>query len=123
MIAHNVFLCLLVVYIITAFFLNLFTCVPALSQYGLIRYGALASAPKCMDANAIGISLSIIHIAFDFMLLSVPLIVLWKIKMSVAKKARIGFLFSVGAISCIGSVMRQFSQFHYSADLTCLSFL
>ena len=119
MIAHNVFLSLLVVYIFTALFLNIFTCLPALSQFSLITYGSLPTAPKCMNKNAVGIALSIIHIAFDFALLSVPLIVLWKIKMSAMKKLRIGFLFSIGAISCVGSVMRQLTQYHTSADLTC----
>ena len=72
-----------------------------------------------MNGNSVGIALSVVHIALDFALLSVPLIVLWKIKMSTAKKLRIGFLFSVGAVSCIGSVMRQLTQYHRSADFTC----
>ena len=74
-----------------------------------------------MNGNTVGIALSIVHIAFDFVLLSVPLIVLWKIKMSAAKKLRVSFLFSVGAISCVGSVMRQIAQYRVFADTTCQS--
>ena len=121
MIAHNIFLCLLLIYMVIALLLNIFTCTPALSQFSLITYGALANVPRCMNGNTVGIALSIVHIAFDFVLLSVPLIVLWKIKMSAAKKLRVSFLFSVGAISCVGSVMRQIAQYRVFADTTCQS--
>ncbi|KAL8790584.1 MAG: hypothetical protein Q9195_006264 [Heterodermia aff. obscurata] len=91
---------------------------PRLVAAILITYGALPAVPRCMNGNTVGIALSIVHIAFDFVLLSVPLIVLWKIKMSATKKLRVSFLFSIGAISCIGSVMRQIAQYRVFADTT-----
>ena len=119
MIGHNVFLGLLVSYLLISVFLNAFTCThPAGVQYDLIRYGMLGTKPKCLNPNAIGIALSVMHITFDFALLSVPLIILSKIKMSTAKKLRVGFLFSVGSIACVGSVMRQIRQYHQPADIT-----
>ena len=119
MLGHNIFLGLLVSYLVTAIFLNAFQCThPAGVQYNLIRYGSLATKPKCLNSNALGIALSVIHITFDFALLSVPLIVLSKIKMSTAKKLRVGFLFSVGSISCVGSIMRQIRQYHVPVDIT-----
>jgi len=38
--------------------------------------------------------------------------------MSTGKKLRVGFLFSIGSISCIGSVMRQVTQYHQPLDVT-----
>lgn len=119
MIAHNIFLCLLVCYLIIAVCLDVFTCIhPVGIQFDLLHYGSLKTPPKCINPNGVGIALSVIHITFDFALLSVPLIILSKIKMSTAKKLRVGFLFSVGSISCVGSVMRQIRQYHQAVDIS-----
>ena len=58
----------------------------------------------------------------DFALLSVPLIVLWKVRMGWGTKLRLYFVFSIGAMSCIGSVMRQIEQKRLSSDVLCESF-
>lgn len=119
MIGHNVFLALLVSYLLAAIFVNAFTCThPVGVQFDLITYGSLTTKPQCLNPNAVGIVLSVMHIIFDFALLSVPLIILSTIKMSTAKKLRVGFLFSVGAIACVGSVMRQIRQYHQPPDIT-----
>lgn len=47
------------------------------------------------------------------------MIVLYKIKMSLEKKIRLGFLFSVGTMSCVGSALRQHYQVQKSADFMC----
>ena len=118
MIAHNVFLCLFVIYLVLGILLNVLACSPAGVQYDAIRYGSLPEKPHCLNQNSMTISLSIVHIIFDFALLSVPLIVLSSIQMNMAKKLRIGFLFSVGSISCIGSVMRQILSYNSPLDMT-----
>jgi len=119
MIAHNVFLGILVCYLITAVFVDVFQCIhPVGVQFDLHDFGSLKTKPQCINPNAAGIALSVIHIILDFALLCVPLIVLYKIQMSTAKKLRVGFLFSIGSISCIGSVMRQITQYHQPLDLT-----
>lgn len=118
MIAHNIFLCLLVIYLVLGILLNVLVCSPAGVQYDAIRYGSLPEKPRCLNQNSMTISLSIVHIIFDFALLSVPLIVLSQIQMNIAKKLRIGFLFSVGSISCIGSVMRQVLSYNSPVDMT-----
>lgn len=119
MVAHYVFLILLVCYITIALLVSLFECSPATSQYSLIKLGKLDKPAKCVDFNTIGITLSSFHVVFDFALLSVPLIVLYKINMNMSKKIRLAFLFSVGSISCIGSALRQHYQGQNHADYLC----
>ncbi len=119
MVAHNIFLGLLVCYLLIAVFLDIFQCIhPVGVQFDLHNFGSLKTKPQCINPNATGIALSVIHVTLDFALLCVPLIVLYKIQMSTAKKLRVGFLFSIGSISCIGSVMRQVTQYHQPLDVT-----
>ena len=119
MMAHYTFLFLLVCYIIISLCTNLFGCSPAVSLYNLEAIGKVQKPIKCFDPNTLGIALSTVHVVFDFALLSVPMIVLYKIKMSLEKKIRLGFLFSVGTMSCVGSALRQHYQVQKSADFMC----
>ena len=117
MIAHNIFLTILAIYIVVSILVILFGCLPP-AHVSLISIGKLAKTPKCMNINTLGTSLSAFHVAFDFALLTVPLIVLYNMNMSNVKKLRLAFLFSVGSVSCIGAVMRQVIQKQNAADLT-----
>lgn len=54
----------------------------------------------------------------DFILLAVPMILLFRMHMELSKKIRLGFLFSVGTISSVGSIMRQVYQKGSKEDLT-----
>lgn len=111
MIAHYVFLALIVAFMITALFSELFQCAgPVSLKFSLIALGRHPTGTKCINGNKLGYGLAIIHSTFDFALLTVPLIVLYQIRMSTGTKIRLGFLFSIGALSCIGSVMRQVIQ-------------
>lgn len=56
----------------------------------------------------------------DLCLLAVPLIVLWKLRMSWMTRLRLYFVFSIGSVSVVGSVMRQIEQEQLgSADILC----
>ena len=120
MIAHNIFLALIVGYIISATFTVIFSCRPFVGL-SLIAAGHLAEPQKCIDTNEVGITFSALHSAFDFALLTVPLIILYQLRMSTPRKIRLMFLFSIGSISCIGSVMRQVKQKQADPDLTWAS--
>ena len=118
MVAHYVFLALIVGFIITALFTEIFQCTgPVDLKFSLIALGRHPTGHKCLDGNELGYGLAIIHSTFDFALLTVPLIVLYQMRMSTGKKIRLGFLFSIGALSCIGSVMRQVVQTRTLNDL------
>ena len=125
MMAHYTMLFLLVVYTITVLFLEIFKCSPPASQFSMIRVGQVEDRLKCLSFNKVGISLSAVHVTFDFALLSVPLIILYKIKMDRSKKIRLAILFSVGLMSCIASAMRHHVQVRAQGrpDLTCESSL
>jgi hypothetical protein len=120
-IVHNLYLGFAVSFILAAIFANVFGCNPPLSQYGLLAYGKTPKPPVCVQVDHLNIALNIIHILSDFVLLSTPIFVLFKIQMAASKKIRLMFLFSVGSVSCVGSVMRQLSTQRAQRDLTCMS--
>lgn len=121
MIAHRVFFAALLMYTLAIFFYSIFQCQPPLATYDAIAAGKLADPPKCRSTSEVGTVLSIIHVIMDFCLLTVPIIVLWKIQMHWTTKLRLYFVFSIGATSCIGSVLRQLAQAKLSADASCTS--
>lgn len=102
-----------------AIFANIFSCNPPALDFRLSVLGASKVPHKCVNNNTVTLPLSVLHIVFDFALLSVPLVVLYRVQMSLSKKIRMCILFSVGAISCIGSIMRQSIQSVKHPDMTC----
>ena len=122
LIFNNVFLFLLCAYIIVALFWNIFQCNPPYAGWDAIRIGKESRSFKCTSDTIVGSTLSVIHVIMDFGLLAVPIIVLWKVKMGWMTKARLYFVFSIGAMSCIGSIMRQIEQENLQfADILCMS--
>lgn len=121
MIAHWTFFALLVAYTLAAFFMNVFQCSPPRANFDSVAAGKLSTAPKCMTESDLGTSLSSIHVAMDFCLLTVPIIVLWRVQMDWRKKLRLYIIFSFGAMSCIGSVLRQLAQARLQKDPFCTS--
>lgn len=118
MIAHYVFLALVVAFMITALFSEVFQCTgPVDLKFSPLALGRHPTNHKCLDGNKLGYGLAIIHSTFDFALLMVPLVILYQMRMSTGKKIRLGFLFSIGAVSCIGSVMRQIVQARIINDM------
>lgn len=109
---------------ITALFSELYQCgSPVKLKFNLLENGryptnAASNNPtnigtnigKCIDGNKLGYALATIHSFLDFCLLTIPIIVLCQMKLSLSRKLRLGFLFAVGLVSCIGSVMRQVRQ-------------
>ncbi|KAL9613015.1 MAG: hypothetical protein Q9167_002405 [Letrouitia subvulpina] len=87
-IAHYTFLIILVGYIIAIIFAATFICSPYTAP-GVSTSGKPEKAPKCRNFQT-----------FLYRLQHV----------SASRKLRIGFLFSFGAVSCIGAVMRQVVQ-------------
>ena len=118
MIAHNIFLVLLVGYMLSSTFTVTFACSHPFVGMGLVKVGHLSEPQKCINENTMGTALSALHSAFDFALLTVPLITLYQLQMSLPKKMRLMFLFSIGSVSCIGAVMRQVIQKQAAPDIT-----
>ena len=124
MIAHNIFLFIVISYIVTSIFLTTFSVNPPPAGWQLKNEGKMATPPKHrLPTDKIALGLSIIHIALDFALLSVPLIILHTMRMDMWKKLRLGFLFSVGAASTIGAIMRPILLNSKQKDITCKAYL
>ena len=116
--AHYVFLALVVAFMITALFSELFQCTgPVSLKFSPLALGRHPTPNKCLNGNKLGYGLAIIHSTFDFALLTVPLIVLYRMQLSTSTKVRLGFLFSIGSVSCVGSVMRQVVQAEIYTEL------
>jgi hypothetical protein len=117
---NNIFLVLLGCYLLLSLFWTLFQCNPPYAGWDPIRVAREGKAFKCVSDNIVGSTLSIIHVIMDFGLLSVPLIVLWNVRMGWGTRVRLYFVFSIGAMSCIGSIMRQIEQKNLSfIDILC----
>ncbi|RDW65328.1 hypothetical protein BP5796_10020 [Coleophoma crateriformis] len=114
---NNVFLGLLTAYLIAALFMNIFQCLPAYGGWDAIRIGKEGVAAKCQSDSVFGSALSTIHVIMDFGLLSVPIIVLWKVKMSFGTKLRLYIVFGFGGMSAIGSIVRQVEQGRLNSDV------
>lgn len=118
---NNVFLALLCVYLVVFLFWDSFRCVPATANFSLITAGKLDQPLRCISINPGSAFRVYSQFAFDFCLLCTPAIILWKVQMSVAKKLRIFATFSIGGVSCIGSVMTLVAQDHLdTTDVTSM---
>lgn len=109
----------MITYTLSALFVNALQCKDGV-QYDLIKYGKGEGGDgKCIDQDIVQDVFIVSHVVFDFCLLSVPLIILFKMKTNTSKKLRLAFLFSIGSISCIGSAMRLKTKVDANPDRTC----
>jgi hypothetical protein len=108
--AHWTFFILLFCYTIIAFCLNLFKCRPVVASFNSIAAGKLPNGFKCMPVLNLNTVLRSFNITMDYCLLAVPIIILWRTRLQSARKFRLFFAFSIGALACIGSVMSLVSK-------------
>lgn len=120
MIAHWTFMGVLIAYALTALFINVFQCDPPSANFDSVAAGKLPTQAKCISDDYLGTTLSVAHAVTDFCLLAVPIIVLWKVQIHRTTKIRLYLIFSIGAFSCVSSVLRQVSQGRIRDDPFCL---
>ena len=122
MIYHNVLLVLLILYCLTSIFTQAIMCVPLWSFMDFSNLGVRDYQSHCMNSDKLAKALGFAHAAFDLVLVPVPIIVLWKIKMNKVQKIKLMLLFSVGLLSLV-SAFRRNTEIHRSAkkDSTCMS--
>ncbi|KAL2043536.1 hypothetical protein N7G274_003843 [Stereocaulon virgatum] len=118
--AHNAFLVLIIGFIVASLLTSLLHCTPIAVQYSLVDLGSLSKAPQCITSNLLSSTLDILHSIFSFALLYLSTVFLSQMKMSTSTKLRLGCLFSIGMISCIGSVVRQIFTHQENVDITRL---
>ena len=104
---------------------TIFECSPVKSHYSLIDLGSLLmTSPKslhCIDSTKLELANRWLHVVTDLMLLSVPLIILYKLQMPWRKKFSVGFIFCFGTVCCVASIMRNEVWTHPTDDFTCKS--
>ena len=116
---HRVFFVVISVYLLVAIFATTFQCNPPEAPRNLIVYGQNAGHVKCLSINTLGVTLSALHVAFDWMLLSIPMMFIFRLSIPRARKFRAAVPLSVGVMSCVGSILRLYKQMHPPEDLTC----
>jgi len=103
----NIFLATVVVYVLLATFWNLFACNPIQAHGDLSVRGRAEPAPVCTDYYLQGRVLAGMHVAQGIILLSTPIIFLWKVRIDRAKKIRLYIIWIVGAIAIAGGILRE----------------
>ena len=122
-IAHWIFFSLVSFLMAFSVLVNIFVCVPVPTHYSLRAFASTdPSSIKCLDQSAVQLALRDLHIATDIALLFVPLIVLYKMKMPLRQKLRLGILFCFGLMTCVSSIMRNFVSQSSPSDFTCKNF-
>ena len=116
---HRVFFGVISAYLLVAIFATTFRCNPPEAARNLIVYGQNAGHVKCLSLNALGLTLSGLHIAFDWILLSIPMTFVFRLSIPRARKLRAAIPLSVGVMSCVGSIVRLYKQLHPPEDMTC----
>lgn len=89
--------------------LNAFQCQPVAAEYSFKAIAQVADARtiKCLDSDKISLATRSLHIITDWLLIPVPLIIIWRMQMQLSKKLRLMSVFVVGLISSIASMMRN----------------
>ena len=120
-IANIIFVLVMISYLITVIALSLTTCTPHAINFDLISIGKLPLSTylHCRSGLKVYLGLTIVHIVTDLALLSVPIIIVVRLKcISLSRKIRLGALFAIGALSVLGSLMRMVEQMKLNPDGT-----
>ncbi|KAK1994973.1 hypothetical protein LX36DRAFT_583346 [Colletotrichum falcatum] len=103
----NVFIVSLIAYMGAAIVVTVFACDPPAAQWDLALRGRTEPPPACMDLEVQAKILSGIHVAQGLMLLFTPIVILWKVRMPTAKKARLFTMWIIGGLAVLGALLQQ----------------
>ncbi|EFQ27269.1 hypothetical protein CGRA01v4_04327 [Colletotrichum graminicola] len=102
-----IFIASLVGYIGLAIFAIVFSCNPPAAQWDLALLGRIEPVPTCMDLEAQTQVLISIHVAQGLVLLFTPIVILWKVRVPTAKKARLFTIWIIGGLGVLGGLIQQ----------------
>lgn len=122
-IAHWTYLALLLCLSPICVFLNVFTCKPFATAFTLQAIAKVQDPRtiKCLNTEAISLSTRYLHIITDWLLLPVPLIIIWRLQMPFPRKIRLMLVFCVGFVSSVASIVRNALVSRATLDITCKS--
>ncbi|KAI4598555.1 hypothetical protein KJ359_002967 [Pestalotiopsis sp. 9143b] len=115
----DIFLVTLVLYIATAIFWEVFSCMPQQAQWDKLFAGQMRHTATCQTVKLIQIQsamLNITHVVQGVILLLSPMVILWEVRMDRHKKFRLFVMWGVGLIAVICGLLRQLRA-DYSSDL------
>lgn len=116
---HKIFFVSVICYLVIAIFWSSFRCNPSPAAQDIIVAGQNANTLKCLSLNTMTVTLSALHIAFDWILLSFPVVIVLRANIPWTRRLRCIIPLCVGLLSCIGSIMRLRYQLHPLPDLIC----
>ena len=115
---HRVFFGIIVCYWIIAFFYQVFLCSPPLSNKSLIYQGKHGPSKCSKTGEPLGITTSVMHMAFDWVLLAVPIYLVLRLQMPWTKKLQCVIPLALGALSSAGASVRTYDGLHPAKDPT-----
>ena len=115
---HRVFFVFVFVFGWFCILYDIFTTIPTAAKYSYIY---VAHHPKYRSIiwHKFTIFYTSIHIATDWILLGIPVLLVWKLQMSLTRKLRCIIPISVGCLSCIGAAYSCWLQDHMPKDISC----
>ncbi|PVI00584.1 hypothetical protein DM02DRAFT_526672 [Periconia macrospinosa] len=113
-----------ITYTIVFAILGTFVCVPVSYFWWQWDLGGVHKG-KCLNNNTIGFVSAAFSICTDFAMLGLPITQVWNLHLSMKKKLRVLFMFSVGFLLTIVSIIRLRSLIHFAktANMTSDEFL
>lgn len=115
-ITADVFFATLVAFILMSLLWNLLLCSPTRSMWDKWWAGTLATSPTCGNVVINSRVLGVMHSVQGILLLGAPMVILWRVRINLAKKIRLFVIWAAGAITVIFGLL-QFSPTQASTDI------
>lgn len=110
------FLFTLAVYILAATLWFCFTCNPPQAQWDLLYRGQLDELPTCLDTTLWGELFNVTHVVQGVLLLTSPVVILWKVTMELKKKVRLFIIWGCGLLAVLFGLMRLL-RMNFTSDI------
>ncbi|KAI1342845.1 hypothetical protein F5Y15DRAFT_371183 [Xylariaceae sp. FL0016] len=88
-------------WLVGMFFMAVFSCKPVRAQWDITIDDA-----QCIDQNAFYLGGSLPNVVVDFIIVFIPMPYVWRLHLSVAKRAVLVGIFALGLFVCVVSVIR-----------------
>lgn len=121
MYAHWAYLGILSCLMPVCVFLTTFSCSPTAASVSSQHADKMTNPTSaiCLNEAAVAHFTRIAHIVTDCLLLPVPIIIIRRLKMPLTRKLRLMFVFCIGLISSVASIVRIILSERVTTDLTC----
>lgn len=94
---------ILIVWWITVLLFQIFSCTPVVSFWEVER------REHCIDTNMFYDGVAISNVLFDFILLFIPIPMVWQLQMNLQRKLQVSFVFILGGFTIVCSILRTIS--------------